>query len=146
MRGKSILHDVSVSELLTMRETGMSNYEIAEALEVSEATVYRLIGKNPKGTPRRRRTPEIVEMPIKQPQNKPEEIEACLAVQHRSIECVGAYATYELDCMKQMVSVERGGEDGMIFEVSFDGLGELIKELSAIHRQLGKLKTKQELW
>ena len=38
---------VSVSELLTMREKGMSNKEIAKSLDVSPATIYAYIGKQP---------------------------------------------------------------------------------------------------
>lgn len=142
MRGQPLLNDVSITELLTMRETGMSNYDIAESLEVSEATVYRLIGKNPKGTPRRRRTPEIVETPIKRTAEP--EIEACLAVQYRNIECVGSYGTYMIDCAVKSIFATYG--DDMEFVVSFDKLGEMIKELTAIQRQIDKLKAKQELW
>lgn len=39
---------VSVEELLTMRECGLGNAEIAKRLDTSPATIYKYIGKQPK--------------------------------------------------------------------------------------------------
>jgi predicted transcriptional regulator len=36
---------VTASEMLTMREEGMSNHDIAKALDISVPTVLRYIGK-----------------------------------------------------------------------------------------------------
>lgn len=44
-----LLYDVSMAELLRLREEeGMTNREIAEHLDVSVATIYRYLGKQPK--------------------------------------------------------------------------------------------------
>ena len=47
--GKALYKDMSRSELLAMREQGMSNQEIADALAVHYTTVLGLIGKQPRG-------------------------------------------------------------------------------------------------
>ena len=47
MIGKSLMKDVSVSDLLVMRDSGMTNKEIASALDVSLATIYKYIGAQP---------------------------------------------------------------------------------------------------
>lgn len=39
---------VDRTELLTMRESGMTNSEIANALEIDKSTVYNYIGPMPK--------------------------------------------------------------------------------------------------
>ena len=54
----SIMHDVSISELMHLREQRLSNREIAEKLDCSVETVYRLIGKQPPGIRAPRRTKE----------------------------------------------------------------------------------------
>ena len=43
-----LLADVSMAELHQLREDGMTNREIAEHLDVSYATIYRYLGKQPK--------------------------------------------------------------------------------------------------
>lgn len=45
---RKLLHDISMDELYRMREDGMTNGEIAEAIGVSRVTVYRYIGKQPE--------------------------------------------------------------------------------------------------
>lgn len=42
---KALQKEVSISEMLHMREEGMSNHQIAKALDVCDNTVYRYIGK-----------------------------------------------------------------------------------------------------
>lgn len=41
--------DMDPGELIKMRETGMTNKEIADSLGVHYETVLKLIGKQPKG-------------------------------------------------------------------------------------------------
>lgn len=42
---RSLLEDLSIHELYRMRDSGMSNNDIANALGVSRSTIYRYIGK-----------------------------------------------------------------------------------------------------
>ena len=45
---KGVKIDVSVSEMLKLREDGYSNKDIAQMLEISLPTVYKYIGKQCK--------------------------------------------------------------------------------------------------
>lgn len=42
---RRLLDDLSAGEIRKMRESGMSNYDIAKSLDVSEQTIYNIIGK-----------------------------------------------------------------------------------------------------
>ena len=63
----TVMRDVSVSEMLHMREVQhMSNREIAEKLDCSKATVYKMIGAQPEGirAPRRTKDKPIMVQPV----------------------------------------------------------------------------------
>lgn len=51
----SLSHDISRSELLTMREMGMTNAEIARSLDTTPATIIRYIGLQPAGLRKKRK-------------------------------------------------------------------------------------------
>lgn len=55
-----LTNSVSVQELLEMRESGLSNQQIAERLDVGYSTICRYIGKNPKQAKRVNFKPEMV--------------------------------------------------------------------------------------
>lgn len=46
---RGILKDIDKTTLLQMRESGMTNREISESIGCSLQTIYRIIGKQPKG-------------------------------------------------------------------------------------------------
>lgn len=49
-KGHKLLDDISVSEMMRMREEeGLSNYEIAMRLGVTPTTILRHIGRQPRG-------------------------------------------------------------------------------------------------
>lgn len=63
----SVMRDVSVSEMLHMREVQrMSNREIAEKLDCSTVTVYKAIGRQPEGirAPRRTKEKPVMAQPV----------------------------------------------------------------------------------
>ena len=63
----TVMRDVSVSEMLHMREVQhMSKREIAEKLDCSKATVYKMIGAQPEGirAPRRTKDKPIMVQPV----------------------------------------------------------------------------------
>lgn len=55
MTKRKLIKDVDVQTMFEMRERGMTNSEIAEALDVKYNTIIRHIGKQPAGMPRSRR-------------------------------------------------------------------------------------------
>ena len=61
MRGKSLIKDVSVNELLALREQGLTNAEIAKKMDVHYTSVHRLIGPQPDGL---RKKPERKVKPL----------------------------------------------------------------------------------
>lgn len=142
---RSLLRDMSKSELQGMRDNGMSNAEIAEALDVSYATVYAILGKQPAGlrSPRRDsvRGGEIVT--TKAPEPEQEEAYACLVLQNKVIELEGLYAKYKLDIKGKQLHIDAAE---IVGAVNLDKLGDLIAELTAIHRKLDTLKVGNEMW
>lgn len=54
----SLLHDVSINELLTMRDSGMTNAEIAKSLDTTPATIRNYIGKQPAELRKKKRNAE----------------------------------------------------------------------------------------
>lgn len=46
---RALYKDIDPGSLIEMRNSGMSNAEIAGALDVSYNTILRLIGKQPRG-------------------------------------------------------------------------------------------------
>ncbi len=141
--GRKLLDDVTINELMTMREEqGMSNQDIADALGVNVQTIYNYIGKMPKELykPRTRKEP-AVPAPGKVEEPAPE---ACLVVQNRTIELHGLENTYIIDSKKGEVLVNMSDESGMI--INFDKLPALVNELRAIQRKISELTVKNEMW
>lgn len=68
---RKLTDDVSMDELLQMRQDGMSNQEIANRLGVSKATIYRHLGAQPKGIRHSRMKVDAPAMPAKQDEEKP---------------------------------------------------------------------------
>lgn len=60
MSRRRLTDSVSVDELLKMRESGMTNSDIARALDVSYYTVLRYIGNQPGRAARHAYTPKPV--------------------------------------------------------------------------------------
>lgn len=138
----SLMREVSMSELLHMREDGMSNHEIAKALDVSYQTVLRMIGKQPSSL----RKPAVrgFAMPVNaSPVPEKEEPEACLAVLGRSVSLKGDAGEYSLDCGADVLVIKL---DGGILYVPFRKIEGLINELAAIQRNIPRVKTGNEMW
>ena len=62
IRGKRLTDEISVSELETMRESGMTNAQIAKNLDVSVHTVMRYIGKMPQEMRRKQAKGKLIEI------------------------------------------------------------------------------------
>lgn len=139
MRGYKLTNEISLPELLKMRESGMSNSEIAESLDVSYSTICRYLGG---GGPRRqtRRVPHVQERaPMKD-----EPVQACLKMEPSEIRLTGAYGKYAFAPDGDSISVIIDSD--YFFCVPRDQLSTFIRELQAIERNIGKVKTPLEVW
>lgn len=150
MKGYRILDEISISELLTMRnEQGMTNREIAEALDVSRSSIYRLIGG---GGPRRAVIRKTSTPSLMHPGK--EEIPACLKVETAPINLAGAYGKYTIEYGKYTIDEDRtyitvSGEAGgycLVGSIPLDQLSTFIKELQAIERNISNAQPKLEVW
>lgn len=138
MRGYKLTNEISIPELLKMRESGMSNSKIAESLDVSYGTICRYLGG---GGPRRqmRRAPHVPERTAAK-----DEPEACLKMEPSEIRLTGAYGKYAFAPGGDSISVIIDGD--YFFSVPRDQLSTFIRELQAIERNIGKVKTPLEVW
>lgn len=147
---RSVLKDVSISELMTMREQGMSNQEIANALGVTYQSILRLIGKQPKEVRRERSFTPEVNSHSSVPRNaeilKPEEeiLPASLVMAERSFVLQGEIGRYEIDTYAQAVRISVADQGA--FSIPIQDVRVLHSELSAILRNQEKLKFSVEAW
>lgn len=154
-----LLNDVSVSEMLSMRESGMTNREIAANLGISYAYVLKLIGKQPpeltaqfyaerkqRGrvvATRRTRDNTSFDAPNAANSPDPDPTPAMLMVQNSIVELISmdTNRTYIVDKSAQTVELVGG------FKIDLSTLGSIVAELSAIRRKLnGKNGITLEAW
>lgn len=139
MRGYKLTDEISIPELLKMRESGMSNSEIAESLDVCYKTIHHYLGKGGPRRQTRRASPVQERAPMKD-----EPVEACLKMEPSEIRLTGAYGKYEFAPDGDSISVIIDGD--YFFSVPRDQLSTFIRELQAIERNIGKVKTQLEVW
>ena len=139
MRGYKLTDEISIPELLKMRESGTSNSEIAESLDVSYKTICNYLGK---GGPRRQ-TRRALHVP-ERTAAKDEPVQACLKMEPSEIRLTGAYGKYAFAPDGDSISVIIDGD--YFFSVPRDQLSTFIRELQAIERNIGKVKTQLEVW
>ena len=155
-RGQRLLNEISIDELLTLRNEGYSNAEIAEFLEVTPNTIWRLIGKNPPGIGRTRwrdhkkivpkKYSDIPEKPEEVPEEPPKVL---LQVVDRKVRMKGMWGTYDIFAAEQAIDMYGDGDVvGKEFNLSIAahlGVDDIPKfvamfrgyadELEAIHKQ-----------
>ena len=143
---RSLSRDISVQELQSMRENGMTNRDIASSLGVSLNTVYKYIGPQHFGTRKereyraRRQGPPVFQEEVHE---EPED--AALIVDNRVIGLVGLFAGYKINVKTKEVaiSVDDGG-NSMV--VPFDQIETFSKELRAIGKHVDGLHIGAEAW
>jgi len=144
--GRSLLKDMDIENLYSMRREGMSNIEIAKSLGVSKQTVYRLIGPQPKELTSRMcseaKTGAKTIAPARTAEPEPE---ACLVVETRQIALAGTCFCYRIDTRDMQVAVISTERTQSIY-VDVNKLGDFIKELSAIKRKMEGAKMTNEMW
>lgn len=137
----SLLREVSQGELTQMRDSGMSNYEIAKSLDVSYATVLRLIGKQPSGM--RKQMTKRTDVAVISALPNDTSPEPCLSVAGKSLSLTGDFAQYFLDLANDQLTIKA---DEHLLNMGLDKIGALINELSAIQRKLPLINASNEMW
>ena len=122
------------TELLKMREQGMSNQEIADALDVHYTTVLSLIGKQPRGMRGARNYTGYCGIAPK----VEEAHEACLTIKRPAMEICGNKWKYRANIGQNMIEVFTA-PDVMPVSVDIEDLPQIIKELQAIVRNAEKI-------
>ena len=143
--GRSLLKDINRDELEKMRESGMSNMDIANALDISISTVYRCIGpQNYHSTRGRKDYIEPPPMPVAKTESK-DEPDASLVVEDRTISLAGLFAGYRINIKdKKVIVFIEDGVDALV--VPFDQVENFAKELTAINRHISDLHIGNEMW
>ncbi|MCR5826370.1 MAG: hypothetical protein K6G54_07375 [Oscillospiraceae bacterium] len=158
MATRNLMKDVSIDEMMRMRESGMTNQDIANALGCSYSAVYNRIGKQPYAhhgvaekvvLPPKVRAAELkaVSSPAasiveKPPVNGPE---ASLVVEDRTVSLTGLCASYVVSSKEKRVLVCIS-PDGPSFCMDFADIEAFAAELSAIRDRLNSLALTNEMW
>lgn len=153
---KRLLDDISVNELLEFRNEGYTNSQIAEMLDVSNTTIYNMIGKMPDEMIAKAKREAAVqggfarwEKAAKNKENVQTEGErkemvensaACLVVVNRKVNLQGTIGLYEVDCENKKVTMRP------VEEIGFDNLNAYINELQAISRKIDQMSVGNEMW
>ena len=152
---RKLLADMDKTQLLKMRDEGMSNAEIALAVGVSKPTIYRLLGKQPAEITKANNARGYVKMaqtrfgsrseggytvgrkaPSFMPQREEKPVEAVLVVKKAPIRLHGACFDYTLDESRKIIEVET--EEGrVLLSMETEKLGTFIEELRAIRKNMG---------
>ena len=153
---KRLLDDISVNELMEFRNEGYTNSQIAEMLDVSNTTIYNMIGKMPDEMIAKAKREAAVqggfarwEKAAKNKGNEHVEGEkkemtenraACLVVVNRKVNLQGTIGLYEVDCENKKVTMRP------VEEIGFDNLNAYINELQAISRKIDQMSVGNEMW
>lgn len=152
---KRLLDDISVNELMEFRNEGYTNSQIAEMLDVSNTTIYNMIGKMPDEMIAKAKREAAVqggfarwEKAAKNKGNEHVEGEknemtensaACLVVVNRKVNLQGTIGLYEFDCESKKVTMRP------VEEIGFDNLNAYINELQAISRKIDQMSVGNEM-
>lgn len=103
-----ILKDIDKTALLSMRDSGMTNQEIADSIGCCYATVSRILGKQPPGMRKSRAPKEVKKIQMNTPRKR-------MKVSHVTL--CGKFADFEVDLDNKTFAIETG-EGSLIFDLS----------------------------
>lgn len=135
-------------ELLAMRNAGMTNQDIANALGCTIHAVRNHIGPQPgKNWPdfkkRMTETPPESKIPVHDMDEAANGPSACLVVENRKIDLAGTYGNYSIDTKEQMIAIMTQQYQILL---DYDDFRTLTSEMNAILNKLDNLKITPEMW
>lgn len=131
---RKMINDVSVSEMLGLRNEGETNQEIADRLECSLPTVYKHIGKQPPGLRGHYRRVNPSHEPPEMPNRKTQEpLQSRLRV--ASVTYQGAYRGADFGKDADQLFIRAGGVR-LMFEM--DEFLEFAKDVVAVAQEFCK--------
>lgn len=136
---RRLTEEISVGELMRMREQGMSNKEIAKQLDVTTGTIYRYIGAQPsRRWGRENRAGHTAqELTDTAPKQEP------LSVVNQVTYLEGVVSLFTVDLQSGIVLLQVKGTEDCI-TVSFEQWESFSLEIQAIQRQLSRSKMTEE--
>ena len=138
---RSILNDVSIDEMMNMRESGMTNTDIAQALGCSYQTVHKYIGAQPSRGGLYARSIH----PVSKNEEQEPEYEPVLPVVNSVTYLSGEACEYEVDSRSKRVNIKGKGGEGAI-AIGFDSIELFADEIAAICRNLKEQIIVTEMW
>lgn len=124
-----------------MRESGMTNMDIANALGVSYPTVYRVLGRQPSRGGRVAQW--IPTESIKLDEPNVDEHDGVLPVFNRITCLQGKDAVYKVNAKEKTVSISVGDAE---IKLEFAAIPGFCDELDAIKRNVTKQAVGPEIW
>ena len=132
MKGK-ITDEVSIEEMRTLREEGLSNREIGRRLDVSYETVRKYLGNQPKGI---RAVYGSLRRPVEEAPVTPVTPQHTLQMEIQTTCYKGECARYTVDSMGMVEIRMMGSEDPKPITINKDRLQTYILELMDLYNML----------
>lgn len=138
--------EVTNTELLHMRDNGMTNRDIANSLGVSYHTILKRIGPQPGknwGDYQRRMAEELPgQMNVKDYEEPENNAEACLLVTNTVMYLEGDAAEWAIECKANNIMCKTDA----VINIPFDKFDDYVKEVLAIQRHLKDCRVPLEMW
>lgn len=121
---RGILKDIDKTALLSMRDSGMTNQEIADSIGCCYATICKILGKQPPGMRKPRTSKEVKRIQMDTPRKR-------MKVSH--VTFCGKHANFNIDFTKNMCRIEKENRSFVLWlrelEDTIDDLKEVLEEV-----------------
>ena len=150
-----LTREISAGELLTMREQGMTNTDIARHLDISLPTVRKYIGPTPAELTNRARqegarkareqksaqqvsAEDTAQQPVPEPEPTEKTPAMRIVAERRICELEGSLCNYEVDTGAGSVSLKDGASPAVVMgELDRASLDRFIRELQEVRKLMG---------